>query len=214
MDFPPIAPTRGGRGLGVLDRLSGSGPSICCQVSNGRLPSPQWSCTRPFELATPGPRPSRCEPGMVQCSGKTLLQQAVGRRDGQAEMLSRAWESKCQQPRTPAMAQRPASLTDRLRQSVRGRPRSRQSGHSRSALHIYSNRRQPPGLGLSQTRPRCETMTVWSPTLATASLEALMGNKDKGGRHTKTAAIKNLKEKRLEKKAKRTAADAKRNRAD
>lgn len=46
------------------------------------------------------------------------------------------------------------------------------------------------------------------------SLEAPMGNKDKGGRHTKTAAIKNLKEKRLEKKAKRTAADAKRNRAD
>ncbi|MFP3883688.1 MAG: hypothetical protein ACLFWH_15420 [Actinomycetota bacterium] len=46
------------------------------------------------------------------------------------------------------------------------------------------------------------------------SLEALMGNKDKGGRHMKTAAIKNLKEKRQEKKAKRTAADAKRDRAD
>lgn len=41
-----------------------------------------------------------------------------------------------------------------------------------------------------------------------------MGNKDKGGRHMKTAAIKNLKEKRQEKKAKRTAADAKRDRAD
>lgn len=46
------------------------------------------------------------------------------------------------------------------------------------------------------------------------SLEAPMGNKDKGGKHTKTAAIKNLKEKRLEKKAKRTASDAKRDRAD
>lgn len=46
------------------------------------------------------------------------------------------------------------------------------------------------------------------------SLEALMGNKDRGGRHTKTAAIKSLKEKRQEKKAKRTAADAKRDRSD
>ncbi len=46
------------------------------------------------------------------------------------------------------------------------------------------------------------------------SLEAPMGNKDRGGRHTKTAANKNLKEKRQEKKAKRTAADAKRDRAD
>lgn len=51
-------------------------------------------------------------------------------------------------------------------------------------------------------------------TLGDRSLEAPMGNKDKGGRHTKTAAIKNLKEKRQEKKAKRTAADAKRDRAD
>lgn len=50
--------------------------------------------------------------------------------------------------------------------------------------------------------------------LGDRSLEAPMGNKDKGGRHTKTAAIKNLKEKRHEKKAKRTAADAKRDRAD
>jgi hypothetical protein len=44
------------------------------------------------------------------------------------------------------------------------------------------------------------------------SLEATMGNKDKGGRNTKSAATKNLKEKRLDKKAKRTAADTKRNR--
>lgn len=51
-------------------------------------------------------------------------------------------------------------------------------------------------------------------TMGSHSQEAPMGNKDKGGRHTKTTAIKNLKEKRLEKKAKRTAADAKRNRAD
>lgn len=41
-----------------------------------------------------------------------------------------------------------------------------------------------------------------------------MGNKDKGGRHTKTAAAKNLKEKRLDKKAKRSAAGAKRSRTD
>ena len=45
------------------------------------------------------------------------------------------------------------------------------------------------------------------------SLEAPMGNKDKGGKNTKTVAAKNLKEKRLEKKEKRTAAEAKRNRA-
>jgi hypothetical protein len=40
-----------------------------------------------------------------------------------------------------------------------------------------------------------------------------MGNKDKGGKNTKTAAAKNLKEKRINKKEKRTAAEAKRNRA-
>jgi hypothetical protein len=39
-----------------------------------------------------------------------------------------------------------------------------------------------------------------------------MGSKDKGGKNTKTVAAKNLKEKRVEKKAKRTAADAKRSR--
>lgn len=39
-----------------------------------------------------------------------------------------------------------------------------------------------------------------------------MGSKDKGGKNTKTAAAKNLKEKRQDKKAKRTAADAKRDR--
>lgn len=49
--------------------------------------------------------------------------------------------------------------------------------------------------------------------LGVRSLEAPMGNKDKSGRHTKTAAIKNLKEKRQEKKAKRAVADAKRDRA-
>lgn len=40
-----------------------------------------------------------------------------------------------------------------------------------------------------------------------------MANKNKGGRNTKSVAAKNLKEKRLDKKAKRTAAEAKRNRA-
>jgi hypothetical protein len=40
-----------------------------------------------------------------------------------------------------------------------------------------------------------------------------MANKDKGGRNTKSVAAKNLKEKRHAKKAKRTAAEAKRDRA-
>ena len=38
-----------------------------------------------------------------------------------------------------------------------------------------------------------------------------MGNKDKGGRHTKKQATRSLKEKRAEKKAKREAAKGKRN---
>lgn len=49
-------------------------------------------------------------------------------------------------------------------------------------------------------------------TIGSRSLEAAMGNKDKSGNNTKTVAAKNLKEKRLDKKAKRTAAEAKRNR--
>lgn len=36
-----------------------------------------------------------------------------------------------------------------------------------------------------------------------------MGNKDKGGKNTKSVAAKNLKEKRQDKKAKRLAADSK-----
>ncbi len=38
-----------------------------------------------------------------------------------------------------------------------------------------------------------------------AGLEALMGNKDKGGRNAKKQATKSLKQKRAEKKAKREA---------
>jgi hypothetical protein len=34
--------------------------------------------------------------------------------------------------------------------------------------------------------------------------EALMGNKDKGGKHSKTAPARNLKEKRADKKAKKS----------
>lgn len=49
-------------------------------------------------------------------------------------------------------------------------------------------------------------------TTGSRSLETTMGSKDKSGKNTKTAAAKNLKEKRLDKKAKRTAAEAKRNR--
>jgi len=48
--------------------------------------------------------------------------------------------------------------------------------------------------------------------IGSRSLETAMGNKDKGGKNSKTVAAKNLKEKRLDKKAKRTAAEAKRNR--
>ena len=42
-------------------------------------------------------------------------------------------------------------------------------------------------------------------------LEALMGNKDKGGRNTKKAAARSLKQKRAEKKAKREALKGKPN---
>ncbi|HKX76285.1 MAG TPA: hypothetical protein VJR05_12945 [Acidimicrobiia bacterium] len=51
----------------------------------------------------------------------------------------------------------------------------------------------------------------WTPT-SVALPGGNMGSKDKGGKNTKTAAAKNLKEKRQDKKAKRTAADAKRDR--
>lgn len=40
-----------------------------------------------------------------------------------------------------------------------------------------------------------------------------MGNKDKGGKNTKTAAAKDIKQKRQDKKAKQKEAEAKRNRA-
>lgn len=43
-------------------------------------------------------------------------------------------------------------------------------------------------------------------TTAAASLEALMGTKDKGGKGTKKPPAKNLKEKRLAKQQKRDAA--------
>lgn len=39
------------------------------------------------------------------------------------------------------------------------------------------------------------------------SREALMGNKDKGGKHSKTAASRNLKEKRADKRAKKNPRD-------
>jgi hypothetical protein len=41
--------------------------------------------------------------------------------------------------------------------------------------------------------------------ISVASLGALMGSKDKGGRHTKKVAAKNLKQKRAAKKAKKDA---------
>lgn len=44
-----------------------------------------------------------------------------------------------------------------------------------------------------------------------AGREELMGNKDKGSRNTKKVAAKSLKQKRLEKKAKRTTSESKSN---
>jgi hypothetical protein len=46
-----------------------------------------------------------------------------------------------------------------------------------------------------------------------AGLEALMGTKDRGGRNTKKKAAKGLKEKRLDKKAKRAAHESSANRS-
>lgn len=55
-------------------------------------------------------------------------------------------------------------------------------------------------------------MIVWTPGWR-HGLEERMASKNKGGgKNTKTAATKDLKEKRFDKKAKRTAAEAKRNR--
>ena len=48
-------------------------------------------------------------------------------------------------------------------------------------------------------------------TAAVAGLEALMGTKDKGGRSSKKAAAKDLKQKRLDKKAKKEAVESKKN---
>ena len=45
--------------------------------------------------------------------------------------------------------------------------------------------------------------------IAAAGLETLMANKNKGGRNTKKVAAKDLKQKRLDKKAKKQAADGK-----
>ena len=52
----------------------------------------------------------------------------------------------------------------------------------------------------------CEPVMMKVVANSAASLEALMGTKDKGGRGTKKPAAKNLKEKRLDKKAKKEAA--------
>ena len=41
--------------------------------------------------------------------------------------------------------------------------------------------------------------------ISVAGLGILMGNKDKGGRHTKKVAARNLKQKRADKKAKKDA---------
>lgn len=57
-------------------------------------------------------------------------------------------------------------------------------------------------------------VTQWRmATSLVAGLEALMGTKDRGGRNTKKKAAKGLKEKRLDKKAKRAAHESSANRS-
>ncbi len=56
---------------------------------------------------------------------------------------------------------------------------------------------------------RCDPARMESAATPAVGLEAIMANKDKGGKGTKKAAAHNLKEKRLEKKSKREAAAAK-----
>jgi hypothetical protein len=79
-----------------------------------------------------------------------------------------------------------------------------------SEVQSPENARSSPGRHASQ-----QGVGQWAcgRHIGNRSLEAPMGNKDKGGKNTKTAAAKNLKEKRINKKEKRTAAEAKRNRA-
>jgi hypothetical protein len=63
--------------------------------------------------------------------------------------------------------------------------------------------------GLAELR-----VTQWRmATSLVAGLEALMGTKDRGGRNTKKKAAKGLKEKRLDKKAKRAANESSANRS-
>ena len=65
--------------------------------------------------------------------------------------------------------------------------------------------------GIPKSTPRCRYGRSGSVLSVLADLEAVMGNKDKGGRNTKKQATRNLKEKRAEKKVKREAAKSKRN---
>ena len=62
------------------------------------------------------------------------------------------------------------------------------------------------GLNPETTDVMCGRGSVLS---GLAGLEALMGNKDKGGRNTKKQATRSLKQKRAEKKAKREAVKGK-----
>ena len=54
-----------------------------------------------------------------------------------------------------------------------------------------------------RNRPHHETISAV--VVSAERLEALMANKDKGGRSTRKVAAKNLKQKRLDKKAKKNA---------
>ena len=83
---------------------------------------------------------------------------------------------------------------------------------SRQPKNLEADRVQPvstvskPPTGTAEERVMCGFGSVLS---GLAGLEALMGNKDKGGRNTKKQATRSLKQKRAEKKAKREAVKGK-----
>ncbi len=90
-------------------------------------------------------------------------------------------------------------------------PLARSRSVKLSAVTRGGHGEPPPGRGPLHV-VGCETIPRWRSQLACHGLEARMGNKDKGGKNTKTVAAKGLKQKRQDKKAKRAANDAKKTR--
>ncbi len=73
-----------------------------------------------------------------------------------------------------------------------------------------AGRRALPGDHTQAGRPRSRTVGQWRVAASSAAgLEAPMGTKDKGHKTTKKVAAKDLKQKRLDKKAKGAAAGSK-----